>query len=472
MTHTIPYESPAPSSVMHYLLHRRRLLLAGALIGLLLGIGIILVRKKTYTTSTTVLFPSAPTSKLAALGGGSGDLPSIPLLDGAIMVPQPGSSAATAVVLLESRRALMNVAGQQQLRRAWRLPDDAEMLKHFRDSLNCKVGEQGELIINFQDVDAKRSYAVTRRLLDELSMLTEELGLNPAEQGVGFLSKQVAESEERWRQAQQAMLVFQQKNHIVSLPDQAKGLADQYSGLQRESITAKLEAMAAVRQLNVVAESARQLITACTDPTVSSAGTLAPLYQRVTTVESELALLKQRFTADHPDVQAKSDELAEAKRMLQAEIERQMTLLKSGSSPAVSTAVVQAAVTQARVAGMQSALQAVQRQVDTLPQQQAGYAHLTMELEASISAVKLYREELEKARIVAERRGPLYIVADPPAQPLQADPSYRLIILLLSVLIGGCLAALVPYWEFLRGVPLAAPVALDESAVPQPPVTE
>ncbi|MEI6521025.1 MAG: hypothetical protein WCO98_13440, partial [bacterium] len=71
---------------------------------LVLAVVSVFIKQRTYTSSVTLLFPSAG-GKLSILAGSGGDLPSLPVMEGAVLIPQPGSSNATAVTLIKSIKA-------------------------------------------------------------------------------------------------------------------------------------------------------------------------------------------------------------------------------------------------------------------------------------------------------------------------------------------------------------------------------
>ncbi|HEY3377212.1 MAG TPA: hypothetical protein VGL77_06910 [Armatimonadota bacterium] len=429
--------------------YRRTLVLAAG-IGLLLGGVMAALRPLTYSASATLLFPSLPGSTLSALtgGGGGGDLPSVPLLGGALITPQPGTSAATASVLLQSHRAADDVIKKLDLKGRWGLSDDRAVLRRFTQRLQCKAGKSGELYIGFQDKSAKTAYEIADAVVCELQQLSHTLGLNPAEENVTFLEQQEADARRKFMASQQAMMAFQRANQMPSLPDQAKLLITQYAQVQDDLTKARLEADAADRQLHLVSGSTEKMIKAYQDPTATGDGALSRLYQRVKQGESELVLLRERLTPNHPDVQSKKSELNEAKRQLHTEIGRQVALVKSGNFPVLRDAVVGASLTRARVAGLQSAADQLHQIVGRLPQQQAEYTLLSAELDANGDAVKLFHDELEKARILASRNGPLFVVADPPSLPLERDPAHRLVILILALFLGLGVGLLFPYFAW------------------------
>jgi len=288
-------------------------------------------------------------------------------------------------------------------------------------------------------------------MIEQLRHLTSELRLDPAAANVRFLEDQVADAEKRVATAQAGLTHFQQAYQIVDLPSQAKVLAEQYAGLQKDAATAQLEAQVAMRQANLLSSNVKNLVASAIDPAPGPGNTLGPLYQRVKQTQAELALLRYRLTDEHPEVKEKQQALQEAQRQLQAETQRQLGAVQSGATPALSQAVVQAAGSQARAAGLQTALAGLRTQVQALPQQEAGYAQLSGKLEAEMQSLKLYRQELEKARILAQSHGPVFEVLDAPEPAREPDSSHRGAILLLALLAAGCIGLSWPYWEWRQG---------------------
>lgn len=444
-----PVTLPQRPNLLNYLWSHRKRLVVGGISGLVIGVVIALIIPKTYTSSATVMFPSAPMSAMSMLSGGGGnDLPSLPVLGGAMMVPQPGTSADTASVLLKSHRVERDVIRDLELQKVWHLRKEIDVYKRFERGLQCQIGKSGELNLGYRDWSKELSLQIANKLVDELSVLSEELGMDPATRSFKFLKSQVGISQARVQKAQHNMMVFQREHGIIDIVEQAKALADQYVKLESDLTTAKIEANAAVRQVNMMANTAGRLIQSCMDPVPGPSNTLSPLYQKASDLEAQLVLLRDKMTADHPDVKNKENELNVAQRQLKLEIQRQLSLLKNGSTPGVSDAVVQAAVAQAKATGQQMALQEMQQAVAKLPQQQGNFLHLQAELDASIEALKLYREELEKSRIMMETRSPVFEVIDHPDLPIGPDKSGRSIIALLLFLLCTGVACAWPLREW------------------------
>ena len=461
--------SATPPSLLRTIWHARQTLLLGALCGLALGGLVALLQPTTYTATATLIFPSAPGNKLSGLLGGAstGDLPSVPLLDGVLLVPQPATSAGTAGLIVHSHHTAQAVIDELHLQQVWRLHGLAATHRRFAKGLQCTTGRDGELVVGFRDKSGPQLVTqICETLLRQLEQQTSTLGLNPARDNLAFLDAQQQQAHAKSLAAQQRLQVFQTQYRLFDAPDQAKDLADEYTKIQSDLAEAKIAAVVANREIHLVAGGMEELIRSSIDPlaipslstagnstpsgTVATTGTLSPLYQKVVELESELALLHNRLTPEHPDVQSKAQELTIARRVLQGEIQRQLAVLHSGSSPVINAAVVQAAISQAKVNGLQQALQQVEQLVNTIPKLEATYMRLTAELNAAGEAEKLYREEWEKARIIAQTRGKIYEILDPVVPPVDHDPSHRLFVMVAFLILGLGIAAVKPYLDWLR----------------------
>ena len=108
--------------------------------------------------------PRRRASRLAALTGGcAADLPSLPLLEGDLLVPQPGSSTATATVILQSNQVRDTILRDLQLNRAWKTHSSRATKAYFDQHLLCNVGKNGELVIGFQDTTRAARIALPAR---------------------------------------------------------------------------------------------------------------------------------------------------------------------------------------------------------------------------------------------------------------------------------------------------------------------
>jgi uncharacterized protein involved in exopolysaccharide biosynthesis len=442
---------PANTQLLAQLWRRRSILLWGAVLGGILGVTVALLRPTYFTATATLLFPASPVSRLPMLTGvGGGDLPSMPLLEGALMVPQPGSSAATAALLVQSRRAQQTVITALDLQRHWDEKSLSDTHEHFTRDLINKPGRNGELYVGFRDTSPARAQRIAQTLVDELGRLSATLGIDPAQAGTDFLRAQLTQAQGELTRTQNRLLAFQERHQIVDLPEQARELAAQYAQLESDLIRAELDATVAQRQARELTAHAQRLIKACVDPVPGPSDKLGPLYTRVVSLESELTLLKDTHAPDHPTVQEQGRKLAQARQVLSAEILRQSRLVDTGSTPGVNQVVIQAAVAQARATGVRQAKATLQQRLRLLPQQQADYAQLQALLTGQVTKVQFLQQELTKAEIITQSRGPLFVVLDPAERPLKPDSAGRTFLVLLGIFLGVGAASLVPYIEWYR----------------------
>ncbi len=430
----------------------RVLLISGALIGMVIGVAIALTRPTVYTAKTTLLFPAA-SSGLGGLTGLSSaeQMPSVPLLGGMLQVPRPGTNPKTAMLLLESWPVREAVVKQQELVADWQLEKLSDAHKQFVKQLKLKDGTAGDLRITFTDASPQLAHDVVVALVEEMEHRATALGMNPAEASVDFLAAQLDDARTSLVAAQKVQQRFEQQHGVVELTEQQTALARQYTGLQDEIARTRIEAELAARFANLRTASAQQLIKECIDPALDS--TLSVQYQQVEKLQSDLTLLRDKFTPTSPEYQELHLQLSEAKRRLAAEIERQLALVNSGTAPVISTAIIDAALKQARLQRLMVEMTTYQRQISKFPGLKSQYLQLALAVETQVGRVKLLQSELEKARIIAKDHGPLFVVIEPARVPEEPQPRRRAFIVLVAIMLGGLLAAVIPYlkWQQLQG---------------------
>jgi len=444
------------------ILRYRKVLLAGALLGIVIGVGIGLRRPILYTSSTTLIFPSVPTGAMAALNGQ--DLPGIPILDGAMLVPQPGTSAATAGVILQSRETELQIIEKLQLQQAWRLCSQAATLKRFKDRAIFKTGKSGKLTLGFRDANPDLALQVTTAMLDQLRERSKDLGFNPAEQSVQVLDGQVDKARTELQQARENLLAFQKANNIVSLPDEVKSLASEYAEARSAVEKADVEATVAGRKAEELEKSVHSLITSAIDPQSGAGGLLNDLYQQAGKLEGELAAMREHLTSEHPDVQEKEKALAELKKQINQETSRQLALLNSSSTPAVNLAVAEAIVARARANGLHASLNRMNERLAVMPEREHTFATLSAEVDAKLNAFTLFHTERQKAEVIAKTRDSRFIVVDAPAKALEADPRGRALILLVCLLVCLLVAGFFPLRDWVNQQSIRTPAPARELA--------
>jgi uncharacterized protein involved in exopolysaccharide biosynthesis len=436
------FKYSSPPTFIEVVKKNFKLLFMITMVILLVAIVSVFLKKRTYTSAATLLFPSAG-GKLALLGGGGGDLPSLPMMEGAMIVPQPGSSNSTAVTLIKSIRAKKMILSKMEkrgydLKVVFDQQKIGELYKNMDEILKISQGKNNELFITATskiikssdgNKDDKLAFNYMQCVMDTLSDLTLELPLDPAKQGEKYLKDQIAKTTVELEDAANKLKEYQKKYLLIDPTGQAKSLADEYASVKSSAIETKIQADLAMKQLHDVSQKTEKFVKASIDPTITSdtmmssnnSGGLSVLYQRVTTCESELALLKLKLRDAHPDVVAKRAELNELKSRLKNEMKRQIGLAREGLSPGIYGTAMQAMIAQAKLDGYRSTEVELKKQIEQMPGIALNYMKLQALVTEKTAIMGMLKTEYEKVRIVAETRGPSYIVLDEPEQASEPD---------------------------------------------------
>jgi uncharacterized protein involved in exopolysaccharide biosynthesis len=490
------YAATAPPSLWGTLKRWWMFLVVGLLLGIGGGFLVYWTTETTYTVKSMLLFPSAAMSGYSALtGGGSADLPGLPLLDGAVIIPQPGTSADTATLLLESMRGRKEILLRLREKRhldmgnIWSLKDawvpvldkdgkpTAEttpadkLLKQLGGKLTCKTGKLSELYLEATDTDKTIAQAIVMEAINELSIMTIELPLDPARRSVAYLNNEVKNAQKQLDDAQKRMTAFQQKTLIISVAEQSQSLSTQYVQAQNDAADADVAVQTATEKVNKLSANARDLLNKCMDPSGNGqSALLTSLFGKVRDIESELALLRLKLADDNPEIVAKIHAHDIAVSQLTDEINRQLLLVNAGSSPAVSQAFVDKFATEARAYGQHQAVNTLKARVAQLPTQEAEFTRLEADVTRWTETLQMMETEQQKAVIVAQSRGPVFQVQDPPELPTDRDSRGGPKKMALGTLLGLALGLAFPLIDYQRALRRAA----IEKATPPPgtPVAE
>lgn len=410
--------------------------------------GIRLVIPRSYSSTAALLFPGGSSQAGAISGatgssapeipgttGGGADQPSLPLMQGVLNVPQPGTSPATAGMILKSRQTSEELIKRFDLQNVWRYSFERAIMR-LQDDLQCIAGSSGDLRIIYTDTSPQRAHEVASYALKLLTDSIEKLSLDPADRNMKFLKDSLIKAERSCASAQRALVEFQSSTGGAPPDSQILTLGQTYSDIQKDLIRARADVAAAgnaeskTRQLNT------QMIQTAQDPTNSEKSLISILYYKVNTDEIELNLLKQKYTDKRPEVILAKKQLEVDRQSLDREIERQTRGIKSGSSPFISQMVVSSSTTESKARELEDALLRIRQQMRTLPAAQAQYGQLTANLRDERARLSLVRSEYVKAQLITQSRGPQFVVLDKPVVPLRANGTDPWVYFLLGAL-GG-----------------------------------
>lgn len=395
--------------------------------------GIRLAIPRSYSSTAALLFPGG-TSQAGAISGASGttapeipgttgggaDQPSLPLMQGVLNVPQPGTSPATAGMILKSRQTTEELIKRFDLQNVWGYTFERSV-ERLQDDLQCIAGSSGDLRIIYTDTSPKRTKEVASYALKLLTDSIEKLSLDPAGRNLRFLKESLLKAERACESAQKSLVDFQSATGGAPPDSQILTLGQTYSDIQKDLIRARADVTAAGSAESTTRQLNTRMIQSAQDPTNSEKSLISILYSKVITDESELSLLKQKYTDKRPEVVIAAKQLEVDRQSLNHEIDRQTKGMKNGSSPFISQSVVSASTADSRAKELESALLRIRQQMRTLPAAQAQYGQLTANLRDERARLSLVRSEYVKAQLITQSRGPQFVVLDQPVVPLRAN---------------------------------------------------
>lgn len=405
--------------------------LAAIVICAFVGAAIRLVIPRSYSSSAALLFPGA-TSQVGAVTGttgqasgmapsaGGADQPALPLMQGVLNVPQPGTSPATAGLIIKSRQTTDELIRRFDLQKVWRTSYERAVERLDRD-LQCIAGSSGDLRVVYTDTSPERAHQIANAAIKILTISIEKLSLDPASKNLRFLKESLAKAERDCIAAQKALVNYQKSIGGASPDSSAQSLAQVYSNIHEELINMQAELAALMNNEAKARQLNGDMIRVGQDPTNSEKSLLSIIYYKISDDERNLQALRQKYTDKQPQVVMAKKQLEVDRASLRKEIERQSKGLRTGASPFISQTVISNAATKAKIKELEDGLTRVQNQLKKLPEAQAEYGQLTLNLRDERSRLSLIRSEYVKAQLIAQSRGPQFVVLDKPAIPLKPN---------------------------------------------------
>ncbi len=395
-----------------------------------------------------------------------------PLLEGLAINPDVASGLDLVRQALLSRPQIEQVARETDLDLRATTPEQKELLiNSIRERVSIDAADlrarttQGEglYVISFEDRNRDKAVEVVQKMLNafvENALGEKRTGQETAQR---FIDEQIAEYEQRLRDAEARLADFKQKN--VGLMPNSTG--DYFGRMQQETIEAER-----VRTALAVAESRRAEIQRQLDgedPYLFGfdTGNSAPAATqgsgdvtfRIQDLQRQLDDLLLRYTEKHPEVIATRKTLEELKQRQQEELARikagqQATGSLSSSlkaNPVYQSLEMEMKRTQVQVAELrqelaqrQGKIGSLRQQVNSVPEVEAELARLNRDYEQ----VRLQYNELVQRRETAklsqqaDRTGTVkFDIIEPPAAPIEAvtpnRPQLLMIVLIAALAVGA-----------------------------------
>ncbi|GMU68282.1 MAG: hypothetical protein AMXMBFR37_06150 [Steroidobacteraceae bacterium] len=395
-----------------------------------------------------------------------------PLLEGLAINPDVASGLDLVRQALLSRPQLEQVARETDLDLRAKTPAEKEaLLTSIRERVSIDAADlrarttQGEglYVISFEDRDRAKTVEVVQKMLNafvENALGEKRTGQETAQR---FIDEQIAEYEQRLRDAESRLAQFKQRN-VGLMPDST---GDYFGRMQQETQEAEH-----VRTTLAVAESRkaeieRQLsgeepylfgFDTGASTTAATAGS-GDLTFRIQDLQRQLDDLLLRYTDKHPEVIATRKTIAELKQRQEEELARvkagqQATGSLSSSlktNPVYQSLEIELKRTQVQVAELRQELAqrygkiaSLRQQVNSVPEVEAELARLNRDYDQVRQQYNELVQRRETALLSeqADRTGTVkFDIIEPPAAPLEPvspnRPQLLLMVLFAALAVGG-----------------------------------
>lgn len=368
--------------------------------------------------------------------------------------------------------ALETLVGKAQLERIARetgldvtastAAQQAKLLQQLRGDINLDMEYTGDArapggavyTISYRDPDRERSLKVVSMLLD--SFVEDTLGgkRESSETAKAFLTREIAETEQRLREAEQRLAAFKKDN--VGVMPGAEG--DYFTRLQTE-----MDLLRKARSDLSVAVSRRQELESqlrgespftvvsgpgMNDPRAGGSDTSSLISE----AERRLSALLLRYTEKHPDVLAVREEIANLKLRRETELEALRrgdagAALSSGAGTnpvyqsiqlALNNADVRIAELRGEIRQLEQKISELRKLVTLVPEVEAEFARLNRDYEVTRAQYTALVERLQRADLgqEAEKTSAVrFEIIDPPSASFSpvSPPRPLLIVVVLFV---------------------------------------
>lgn len=242
---TVPQgPSPLPSlgllEVLLPLWHRRWRLLAGLLLGAVLGFGLSLVQPLRFTgTASFVVQPLLRPSQSVVSSA-------LPALAGLVGAGGGGSAIDLYVTMLRSQAMTDRILDRFELQRAWGLDFRIQAQQQLVRRVGVGMGRRDGLVqITVLDETPQRAAAIANQYVVELRQMLQSFALDEARQRRQFYEAQLARARAELATAQQQL----QKSGFdrAALRAQPAAAAERYGRLSAEVAAAELRLSATRR---------------------------------------------------------------------------------------------------------------------------------------------------------------------------------------------------------------------------------
>ncbi|MGH2406024.1 MAG: GumC family protein, partial [bacterium] len=305
----------------------------------------------------------------------------------------------------------------------------------------------------------ERAALIANTVAQELVSFYQEVNSTEARQSQQFVLAELRGSQERLRAAELALLVFKARGGATSLTGQSASMSQRllttqstYEGATLEDRVAQSRVQAIQRRLRSQEDPRLASVSIATNPIV------AQLRSQLTTLELELASLRQVNTDEHPKVKELVGRVADVRQRLKTEGLKVVKDESLGVSPIreqlvreMVTAEIEGVVARARAAGILRQLGGMQTELKGIPKNELTLARLERDVklaeEIYIRLSTLHREAVIRENKAGSSGQAAIVLVDNakiPEQPVSNQlPLKAGFAGLVGMVVGAALALLV-----------------------------
>jgi len=204
---------------LELMLRRKRLIVTVTLAGFLISVILAFVLPKSYQATARILPPQQDQGIMAMMMSGAGG--GLAGLAGNLL--GSGTPADQYASILQSERIKGAIIDRFKLMEQYGEKFRIEMYQKLDKQVEITAGKKDGIIsISVEDEEPKKAADIANAYIDELGKLVAELSMTSAGSNRAFLEVRLAGSRADLARAEEAMKLFQFKNKVVSVPEQAK----------------------------------------------------------------------------------------------------------------------------------------------------------------------------------------------------------------------------------------------------------
>ncbi len=340
------------------------------------------------------------------------------------------------------------------------------------------------LLINAKDDSPERAALIANTTALEFTKFYGQINRAEATSTRKFIEEQLALSRKRLDTAEQALLGFRNRTGVMALSDVTSRMVQRVLDLQASYEAATLDEQIARTRVGAIQSRLRaQNDTRLASISIATNPVVGQVRDHLTTLELELASLRQVYTDQHPKVQAVLGRIAEARQRLSTEAARVVRDESLGISPIreqfareTINGEVDAIVARARAKGLTQFLNGMQARLRTVPGDELGLARFQRDVRIAeqtfVRLSSLHQDALVRETRAGSSGEAAVVLVDPaqvPKEPVSKQiPLKTALAGLLGSIVGAAIAFVVdslddrirssPQAEGVYGVPVLAAI--------------